>query len=128
MNAHRSYRPLLALLLGLVACKAPLSTQTTDPHSGLATVTLQDLPAEGRTTWQLIERGGPFPYERDGTRFGNREGLLPKAQTGYLEYTVPTPGERTRGARRIVCENIQPVTTTCYYTADHYASFRRILP
>jgi ribonuclease T1 len=72
--------------------------------------------------------GGPFPYEKDGTTFFNRERLLPSQTRGYYrEYTVKTPGARNRGARRIVCGGKEPTRPdSCYYTADHYASFRRI--
>jgi ribonuclease T1 len=91
-------------------------------------VSLVELPKQGQATYQLIIKGGPFPYEKDGVVFGNRERLLPKQPRGYYrEYTVPTPGSRDRGARRIVCGGrvlTQPVV--CYYTADHYASFKRI--
>ena len=73
--------------------------------------------------------GGPFPYEKDGTVFGNRERLLPANPRGYYrEYTVAAPGARNRGARRIVCGGRQPTQPdACYYTADHYASFSRIV-
>ena len=82
------------------------------------------LPAEARDTIVLIRKGGPFPYERDGVAFDNREKLLPARERGwYREYTVKTPGERTRGARRIVAGR----DGTLYYTDDHYRSFRRIL-
>ena len=81
-------------------------------------------------TYRLIRSGGPFPYEKDGTVFGNRERLLPRHPRGfYREYTVATPRARHRGARRIVCGGRQPTRpVACYYTADHYASFRRIVP
>jgi ribonuclease T1 len=77
----------------------------------------------------LIYSGGPFRYDKNGTVFGNRERILPLKTRGfYREYTVKTPGERTRGARRIVCGGSQPVAPeACYYTEDHYASFRRIV-
>lgn len=93
-------------------------------------MTLSGLPAEARQTRQLIEQGGPFPYTKDGTTFGNRERLLPGKPRGhYREYTVKTPGSRDRGARRIVCGGDVPTKPeACYYTADHYASFRRIVP
>ena len=46
----------------------------------------------------------------------------------YREYTVPTPGAKDRGARRIVCGGEKPSTPDrCYYTADHYLSFQFIL-
>lgn len=96
----------------------------------VGTVALADLPPEARQTEQLIRSGGPFPYAKDGTVFGNRERLLPREARGYYrEYTVRTPGSRDRGARRIVCGGQVPTRPdACYYTADHYASFRRIVP
>jgi ribonuclease T1 len=95
----------------------------------VGTVALTQLPPEAQKTEQLIRSGGPFPYAKDGTVFGNRERLLPRQPRGYYrEYTVPTPGAHNRGARRIVCGGPQPVApAACYYTADHYASFRRIV-
>jgi ribonuclease T1 len=92
-------------------------------------VSLQSLPAEAQTTDRLIRQGGPFPHAKDGTVFGNRERLLPSAARGYYrEYTVRTPRVRHRGARRIVCGGVQPAAPeACYYTDDHYASFRRIV-
>ena len=88
-----------------------------------------ELPQEGQTTYQLIRKGGPFPFEKDGVVFGNRERILPRQDRGYYrEYTVRTPGSRDRGARRIVCGGKVPVQPdACYYTADHYASFRVIV-
>jgi len=78
------------------------------------------LPVEARRTLRLIDQGGPFPYERDGGVFGNVERILPRQARGwYREYTVPTPGERDRGARRIVAGR----DGMRYYTADHYESF-----
>ena len=71
---------------------------------GAATVLVTQLPRQGQETYELIRRGGPFPYEKDGAVFGNRERLLPIKTRGYYrEYTVKTPGSRDRGARRIVC-------------------------
>ena len=90
---------------------------------------LAELPPEAQQTERLIRAGGPFPYSKDGVTFGNRERLLPRRERGYYrEYTVPTPGSRNRGARRIVCGGTPPVKPeVCYYTEDHYASFRRIV-
>ena len=83
------------------------------------------LPPEAVATLEAIERGGPFPYDRDGTVFQNRERLLPERPRGYYrEYTVITPGSRDRGARRIVAGGQPP--ETYYYTDDHYRSFRRV--
>ncbi len=93
------------------------------------TVSLSQLPPQGRGTYALIMRGGPFPYDKDGSMFGNRERLLPKHPRGhYREYTVKTPGSRDRGARRIVCGGPAITPEVCYYTADHYSSFRKIAP
>jgi ribonuclease T1 len=83
------------------------------------------LPPEAIATLQAIANGGPFPYDRDGTVFQNREGLLPQQPRGYYrEYTVETPGSRDRGARRIVTGGDPP--EVYWYTEDHYRSFRRI--
>lgn len=93
-----------------------------------AVVRVTELPRQGQQTYELIRRGGPFPYEKDGTVFGNRERLLPVQKRGYYrEYTVGTPGSRDRGARRIVCGGPAKAPRACYYTADHYASFRQIV-
>jgi len=93
-------------------------------------VALAALPLEAQQTAVLIRRGGPFPYAKDGSVFGNRERLLPQRRRGYYrEYTVPTPQARDRGARRIICGGARPAEpVACYYTADHYASFTRIAP
>lgn len=90
------------------------------------------LPREARDTYRLIQSGGPFPYDKDGVVFGNYQGALPQNKRGYYhEYTVKTPGARNRGARRIVCGGTQAEwaknrPAACYYTDDHYVSFRQI--
>jgi len=87
------------------------------------------LPSEARHTLELIAAGGPYPYQRDGVVFGNREQRLPLRNRGYYhEYTVRTPGASTRGARRIICGGALRSIAECYYTEDHYQSFRRIQP
>ncbi|MCG6873792.1 MAG: hypothetical protein LJE97_01750 [Betaproteobacteria bacterium] len=86
-------------------------------------IPVSKLPREARETLALIKQGGPFPYRKDGSTFGNREKRLPlKARGYYREYTVPTPGARDRAARRIVAGR----DGEYYYTDDHYNSFRRI--
>jgi ribonuclease T1 len=104
------------------------AVQARGSPDNLGAVALSALPAEARTTHRLILAGGPFPYRKDGTVFGNRERLLPRAQRGfYREYTVPTPGSQDRGARRMVCGGDRPTAPeACFYTADHYASFQLI--
>lgn len=118
---------LLAAAVG--APQAQARYWANHPEEGrLATVAVAQLPSQARETYGLIRAGGPFPYEKDGSVFGNRERTLPRATRGYYrEYTVPTPGSRDRGARRIVCGGPSTAPHTCYYTADHYASFRQIV-
>jgi ribonuclease T1 len=95
---------------------------TSQSRSG-ADRTSADLPAEAYDTIDLIRHGGPYPYPRDGAVFMNRERRLPQRETGYWrEYTVPTPGEDDRGARRIVAGRDGEL----YYTGDHYRSFVRL--
>ncbi len=115
---------------GLVTGAVPSSARTPENPAALAAVALATLPAEAQRTHRLIYSGGPFPYPKDGIVFGNFERRLPTQARGYYrEYTVKTPGSRNRGARRIVCGGKPPTQPeACYYTADHYASFRRITP
>ena len=114
----------VALVLAL-ALPAPAVARSTP--DALPDVALADLPAEAHETMARIREGGPFPYERDGIRFGNRERILPsKPRDYYREYTVKTPGAKTRGARRIVCGGPRTTPDVCYYTQDHYQSFARI--
>ena len=132
----RSRAALSGLVAGLVLIVAllvvflrpldaePAGPTEADPGSGLPMVALATLPVEARDTVALIDRGGPFPYAKDGAVFGNRERLLPAQPSGfYREYTVPTPGEDDRGPRRIVTGD---GGGQLFYTADHYASFVRV--
>ncbi|WP_367131287.1 ribonuclease domain-containing protein [Saccharothrix sp. HUAS TT1] len=130
-------RRLSVALLGLIALVVvgyfakDLTGTSTDPApsvsgvpgagSGLPVEALSSLPEQVRATWELIGRGGPFPYPRnDGVTFQNREERLPdQPRDYYREYTVPTPGSDDRGARRLVTGSSDEV----YYTADHYESF-----
>ena len=90
-------------------------------------VALNDLPPEAREVDALIRKGGPFRYDRDGIVFGNREKMLPPEPRGYYhEYTVHTPGVSSRGGRRIICGGPPRQPDACWYTSDHYRSFRRI--
>jgi len=94
-------------------------------------VAVADLPPQARDTLVLIKRGGPFPYRKDGSVFQNRERRLPIQPRGYYsEYTVPTPGSRDRGARRIVAgkggAGNPAASGEYFYTDDHYETFRRI--
>ena len=114
----------------VVACAVLASGVANAKREAPATVALADLPAEAQTTRGLIDAGGPFPHSKDGVVFGNREHALPASARGfYREYTVRTPGAHNRGARRIVCGGAAPRSPeACYYTGDHYLTFRRIVP
>ena len=107
----------------VVQAKGPFSFSSPD------TISASQLPPQGRDMMALIYQGGPFRHDKDGVVFGNREQLLPAKNRGYYrEYTVRTPNERSRGARRIVCGGQQAAAPdACYYTDDHYASFRKIV-
>lgn len=142
----RAGRPiLLVLLLATVVagCIGPGSAAASDPvrpaptsgpslpstskapPAGMAVMALGALPPEAHETLALIAAGGPFPYRQDGAVFQNRERLLPDRPMGhYREYTVRTPGEDDRGARRIVTG----ADGERYWTDDHYDSFRWISP
>lgn len=99
------------------------AVDSVDPVSGLRWIDEVDLPPEAWDTLQLIDDGGPFPYDEDDGTFGNFEGILPSEPRGYYrEYTVDTPGLSHRGARRIIAGE----GGEYYYTQDHYASFERI--
>ena len=108
---------------GAVWAKAPPPLLPAD------TIVLADLPKQANETYSAILKGGPFDYDKDGTVFGNRERILPAQKRGfYREYTVKTPYARNRGAKRIICGGSQPTTPdACYYTEDHYATFKRIV-
>ena len=110
-------------LAALVALAAPASHAQRATAPASAEVAATQLPREARETLALIKKGGPYPYAKDGTVFGNREARLPKQKRGYYhEFTVKTPGERTRGARRIIAGPAGEY----WYTDNHYATFRRI--
>ena len=111
---------LLSILVGFAAAAAAPGGKPRDA----GVVAVEELPREARRTLDLIRRGGPFPYARDGIVFGNYERRLPGRERGYYrEYTVRTPGARDRGARRIVAGRGGEL----YYTEDHYRTFRRIV-
>lgn len=122
---------VLLVLSASLSSLSPSAVHAKGPFFGNAVgvVAVAQLPPQGRNMLTLIYQGGPFRHEKDGVVFGNRERILPISQRGfYREYTVRTPGERSRGARRIVCGGLQPAAPdACYYTDDHYASFRKIV-
>ena len=123
--------PLLVVVLarlGLTDASEGLAATAAVAEAGaVAEVAVEDLPAQARRTLVLIRKGGPFPYGKDGSTFGNRERLLPPKRHGYYtEYTVPTPSSPDRGARRIVAGGDPSSSDDLYYTDDHYGSFRKI--
>ena len=124
---HPTAIVLSALLaLAVLAATQEAASRTAAP---LEVVAVAALPPEARATLERIHRDGPFPYSRDGVVFAIREHILPEQPRGYYhEYTVPTPQTRTRGARRIVCGGDVTSVSECYYSDDHYQTFRRIRP
>ena len=123
---------LTSALMAVVIVAAPLAQarglMDGWVRDGVSTIRVVELPRPGQEIYELIRQGGPFPHDKDGMVFGNRERLLPTERRGYYrEYTVTTPGSRDRGARRIVCGGPARSPHACYYTADHYASFRKIV-
>jgi ribonuclease T1 len=117
----------IALLIAVAFFEIAASSVVARERNGERDIGVRDLPREAREVLALIHAGGPFRFERDGVVFGNRERSLPRRPRGYYhEYTVRTPGERTRGARRIVCGGPRESPEVCYYTDDHYQTFRRI--
>ena len=123
------YKWFAAVLLVAGLSVDGASARTSESPAAVPVVALASLPTQAQSTFRLVHDGGPFPYPKDGIVFGNRERLLPsKARGHYREYTVKTPGSRDRGARRIVCGGQPPTRPeACFYTDDHYASFRRIV-
>jgi ribonuclease T1 len=117
---------IIAFAAAFLAAGSAVARTTPDT---LPEIALTALPKEAQKTLTLVDQGGPFPYHRDGVVFGNREKRLPARARGYYhEYTVPTPGVRTRGARRIICGGDARSIAECYYSTDHYETFRRIRP
>ncbi len=123
----RMRRAVGGILAGLVCVvwllgSAPVRAQGVSP-TRIPAVEVSALPREAQRTLTLLAQGGPFPYSKDGTVFGNFEKRRPMRGRGYdREYTVPTPGSRDRGARRIIAGRGGEL----YYTDDHYRTFRRI--
>ena len=127
--ANRAYKAIVACALGAAVVLAPAGVGARQWQDAPVSspIALAELPKEGRATYALIHEGGPFPYDKDGSVFGNRERQLPAKKRGYYrEYTVRTPGVAHRGARRIVCGGAKSTPDACYYTSDHYTSFREI--
>lgn len=123
-----SYRLILLVVVALLAGSA--SGCTAQAHFS-DHITFTALPREAQETLALIKSGGPFPYRKDGAVFGNFERRLPTQLRGYYrEYTVPTPGAKGRGARRIVAglgsAGDVRYSGEYYYTDNHYLSFRKI--
>ena len=132
MVRHRPGRSLRLAAILILAFTAWIGTGAQvlarTPHANAAEISVADLPGEGREVFERIHAGGPFRYSRDGIVFGNRDHRLPPHARGYYhEYTVATPGSHNRGARRIICGGAKATPEACWYTDDHYESFRRIV-
>jgi ribonuclease T1 len=125
-HSRNAWLGLVAVVVvGLLSWFVSQGGSSDGGHQGgtVSTVAASSLPVQAQQTLALIDKGGPFPYDRDGIVFENREGLLPAEKLGYYhEYTVITPGSEDRGARRIIAGSSREL----YYTDDHYNSFERI--
>ena len=120
VRSRTSFWVALCLLLSFLPATYEAQRRSTARPPEIA---VAQLPAEAQQTIALVRKGGPYPYTRDGIVFRNFEKLLPLRERGYYhEYTVPTPGVKSRGARRIVAGGGGEL----YYTGDHYQSFHRI--
>ena len=114
---------LIAAVLALAGCGSKSSPSAAKP-AGMSTIAEASLPAEARDVIKRIDDGGTFQYRQDGVTFQNRERLLPAEPSGYYrEYTIATPGEADRGARRLILGRQGEL----YYTPDHYRSFLRVV-
>lgn len=128
-QAARTPTPRNAATRTAIARSTPKPKATATPRpqqgvSGLPTIRYDSLPKQAKQTIALIDEGGPFPFNADGTVFQNRERILPRKSSGYYrEYTVITPGSDDRGARRIIAG----AEGELYYTDDHYDSFREVI-
>ncbi len=115
----------VGFLLAAAFFCTPVALARSTPDA-LPEIAVANLPKRGEVMAQ-IRSGGPFHYDRDGVVFGNREHLLPAEHKGYYhEYTVHTPGVKSRGARRVICGGPKTAPDACFYTDDHYQSFKRI--
>ena len=118
---------LASAAMAVALLVAPLSFARTAACPLDQSIAVKNLPRPGQETLASIAAGGPFASDRDGIAFSNRERLLPREKRGYYrEYTVRTPGVRNRGAKRIVCGGDQRAADQCYYSEDHYQSFKCI--
>ena len=124
-NPHRRISLLTWAVVALIALaigQAWLPTDTS-PVDAVGAQLPQEERGAIQATIDLIKAGGPFPYAKDGSEFGNREGRLPQNESGYYrEYTVDALGSPDRGARRLVTGR----NGEFYYTRDHYRSFVRL--
>jgi ribonuclease T1 len=102
------------------SCPAPTPNTPGASLSKLPLRSLCALPAQAVQVWHAFSSGGTLPYSRDGIVFSNAQKRLPLESRGYYhEYTVPTPGAKTRGTRRLITGQQHEL----YYTGDHYGSF-----
>jgi ribonuclease T1 len=112
-------------LAAVLFCAHPVLARTAPPP--IPDIAVADLPRETRDVLMMIHSGGPYRYDRDGVVFSNIEKLLPIKPKGYYhEYTVHTPGVKGRGARRIICGGPPRTPDECFYTSDHYRTYKRI--
>lgn len=111
------------------AAKSSTTNSKKQSASGSGECSVDTLPPEADDVINRILSDQDHLYsQHDGKHFGNYQNRLPREKSDYYrEYTVSTPGDRSRGARRIVVgggtENDPDVW---YYTPDHYDTFCEI--
>ena len=139
MNKKIRYIGILLLLVA-VALFSALTVDSGDDNSGVDLVytSAEDVAAYLHENGQLPdnfmtkdearklgwEGGSLEEYEPGmaigGDKFGNYEGILPKAKgRQYYECDIDTIGRDSRGAKRLVYSNDGLI----YYTEDHYETF-----
>jgi ribonuclease T1 len=83
---------------------------------------LADLPKEAREVY-VWWQGGPFIRPR---RHRLRHGRSCSQPPHFITVHGARTGVKSRGARRLICGGQKAAPDTCYYTEDHYQSFRKI--
>ncbi|MBR3706065.1 MAG: ribonuclease [Firmicutes bacterium] len=139
MNKKIRYIGILLLLVA-VALFSALTVDSGDDNSGVDLVytSAEDVAAYLHENGQLPDNfmtkdearklgweGGSLEEYAPGMaiggdKFGNYEGILPKAKgRQYYECDIDTIGRDSRGAKRLVYSNDGLI----YYTEDHYETF-----
>ncbi|WP_445953995.1 ribonuclease domain-containing protein [Tepidimonas sp.] len=112
---------MVLALLGATGYAVARSKPLVRDTVGVTPVAWAGSPRVVHTAPHPIRQGEPFPQDKDGTVFFNRDRLRPAQKRGdSREHTAPARGRRHRGARHIGCGGGKPaVPNACDDTADH---------